>query len=68
MALPAQPGALRPTPTQRLVSPGYVSAADYLAGEVGRLQAMNQNQNVKLEDITQYLSDIYAVLKAAETV
>jgi hypothetical protein len=50
MALPAMPGAPSPTPTPRPVSPG-VSAGDYLTMELGRLQALNQNQNVPMKDI-----------------
>lgn len=61
------PGAPTPTPSPRPVSEGYVSPADYLAMELGRLQAMNQNQTVSLKDMIDYVAALQSTVAASET-
>lgn len=66
MALPAMPGSPSPTPTPKPVSPDYVSPGDYLAMELGRLQALNQSQTVSMHDMVAYMVVIQSTVADAE--
>lgn len=65
MALPTMPGQPTPTPSPKPASPS-VSAGDYLATELARLQAMNQNQSSTMPQIVTYVAMLHSTVAAAE--
>lgn len=66
MALPNMPGAPTPTPSPKPVSEGYVSPGDYLATEVNRLAAMNQNQTATFGSVKAYVEMLRDTVVASE--
>lgn len=62
------PGAPSPTPTPRPVAPAPqgVSPADYMERVAGLWAAEDQDENVPIKDVTNYIGNLAAVLRAAE--